>query len=235
MSRKGENIHKRKDGRWEARYIKGYNSAGKAIYGYTFGKSYLEVKRKRQETASLPLSLLLPTAISSVVSSVPTAISAISSAVAAVHTVGASLPHVTQLHPQIHQIVQVGGNVNVYSANTANNVLNNVLVINENGSSAGSVTGTASDDVAIRSPLLADIAFQLKELFKAGTGTPLTTAMSPMSSTATGSSMVNGTGCDKHSVESVGAVDVAEKVLIDVKSLYRIDELKASGLRFWRL
>ena len=26
-----------------------------------------------------------------------------------------------------------------------------------------------------------------------------------------------------------------EKVLIDVKSLYRIDELKASGLRFWRL
>ena len=26
-----------------------------------------------------------------------------------------------------------------------------------------------------------------------------------------------------------------EKVLIDVKSLYRMDELKASGLRFWRL
>ena len=25
-----------------------------------------------------------------------------------------------------------------------------------------------------------------------------------------------------------------EKVLIDVKSLYRMDELKASGLRFWR-
>ena len=31
--------------------------------------------------------------------------------------------------------------------------------------------------------------------------------------------------------------DVAddEKVLLDVKSLYRMDELKASGLRFWRL
>lgn len=27
----------------------------------------------------------------------------------------------------------------------------------------------------------------------------------------------------------------AEKVLIDVKSMYRIDELKASGMRFWRL
>ena len=26
-----------------------------------------------------------------------------------------------------------------------------------------------------------------------------------------------------------------EKVLIDVKSLYRVDELNASGMRFWRL
>lgn len=30
-------------------------------------------------------------------------------------------------------------------------------------------------------------------------------------------------------------LDDAEKVLIDVKSLYRMDELKASGMRFWRL
>ena len=28
---------------------------------------------------------------------------------------------------------------------------------------------------------------------------------------------------------------VEERVLIDVKSLYRMDELKASGMRFWRL
>ena len=27
----------------------------------------------------------------------------------------------------------------------------------------------------------------------------------------------------------------SEKVLVDVKSLYRMDELKAAGLRFWRL
>ena len=27
----------------------------------------------------------------------------------------------------------------------------------------------------------------------------------------------------------------AEKVLLDVKSLYRMDELRASGMRFWRL
>ena len=26
-----------------------------------------------------------------------------------------------------------------------------------------------------------------------------------------------------------------EKILVDVKSLYRIDELRASGMRFWRL
>ena len=30
-------------------------------------------------------------------------------------------------------------------------------------------------------------------------------------------------------------LDDSEKVLIDVKSLYRMDELKASGMRFWRL
>ena len=30
-------------------------------------------------------------------------------------------------------------------------------------------------------------------------------------------------------------LDDAEKVLIDIKSLYRLDELKASGMRFWRL
>ena len=27
----------------------------------------------------------------------------------------------------------------------------------------------------------------------------------------------------------------SEKILVDVKSLYRIDELEASGLRYWRL
>lgn len=30
-------------------------------------------------------------------------------------------------------------------------------------------------------------------------------------------------------------IDDSEKVLVDVKSLYRMDELKASGMRFWRL
>jgi len=51
MPRKGENIFKRKDGRWEGRYIKGHDGK-KAVYGYVFGKSYSEVKRKKDEAVS---------------------------------------------------------------------------------------------------------------------------------------------------------------------------------------
>lgn len=43
MARKGENIYKRKDGRWEGRYIKSRSSTGKANYGYVYAKSYREV------------------------------------------------------------------------------------------------------------------------------------------------------------------------------------------------
>ena len=46
MARRGENIYKRKDGRWEGRYIKGRDSKSKAIYGYVYSKSYTEVKEK---------------------------------------------------------------------------------------------------------------------------------------------------------------------------------------------
>lgn len=46
MSRKGENIFKRKDGRWEARYIRGYDADGKARYGYCYAKSYAVAKDK---------------------------------------------------------------------------------------------------------------------------------------------------------------------------------------------
>ena len=48
MSKRGENITKRKDGRWEARYIKGYVN-GKAVYGYLYGKSYAEAKQKKED------------------------------------------------------------------------------------------------------------------------------------------------------------------------------------------
>lgn len=49
MARIGENITKRKDGRWEARYIKGY-ADGKAIYGFLYGRNYEEAKEKRDTT-----------------------------------------------------------------------------------------------------------------------------------------------------------------------------------------
>lgn len=47
MPRKGENITKRKDGRWEARVIKGYDCNGKAQYAYLYGRSYSEAKEKK--------------------------------------------------------------------------------------------------------------------------------------------------------------------------------------------
>ena len=43
---KGENIFKRKDGRWEARYIRGYELSGKIRYGFCYGKTYKEAKEK---------------------------------------------------------------------------------------------------------------------------------------------------------------------------------------------
>lgn len=46
MSKKGENIFKRKDGRWEGRYIKGYDVSGKIRYGFCYGKTYQEAKEK---------------------------------------------------------------------------------------------------------------------------------------------------------------------------------------------
>lgn len=46
MSRKGENIYKRKDGRWEGRYKKGIAGNGKTIYGSCYGKTYRETKEK---------------------------------------------------------------------------------------------------------------------------------------------------------------------------------------------
>ena len=45
MPRTGENIYKRKDGRWEGRYIK-ERVDGKARYGAVYARSYKEVKEK---------------------------------------------------------------------------------------------------------------------------------------------------------------------------------------------
>ena len=45
MPRKGENIYKRKDGRWEGRYIRQYNEQGKPKYGYVYARTYNAAKQ----------------------------------------------------------------------------------------------------------------------------------------------------------------------------------------------
>ncbi len=55
MPRRGENIYKRKDGRWEARYVKEITAVGKKKYGSVYASSYKEVKAKQQ------LCILQPT------------------------------------------------------------------------------------------------------------------------------------------------------------------------------
>ena len=51
MSKKGENITRRKDGRYEARYVKERDNDGRIKkYGFVYAKTYLEVKKKRDET-----------------------------------------------------------------------------------------------------------------------------------------------------------------------------------------
>lgn len=44
VARKGENIYKRKDGRWEGRYKKGRKKNGQLHYGYVYGQTYTDVK-----------------------------------------------------------------------------------------------------------------------------------------------------------------------------------------------
>lgn len=59
MPRRGESIFKRKDGRWEARYIHHYEN-GKARYRYLYAHSYAEVRAKRLEEQSQPEQSPLP-------------------------------------------------------------------------------------------------------------------------------------------------------------------------------
>lgn len=65
MPRRGESIYKRKDGRWEARYIHHYEN-GKAKYRFLYGATYAQVKAKRQQelSAQPPLRTAAPAAVS---------------------------------------------------------------------------------------------------------------------------------------------------------------------------
>lgn len=54
MPRRGENIFKRKDGRWEARYVKEIALDGTKKYGSVYAKTYREVKIKQQMCINEP-------------------------------------------------------------------------------------------------------------------------------------------------------------------------------------
>jgi len=55
MAKRGDNIRKRKDGRWEGRYKKGRAADGRIIYGSVYGKSYKETKSKMEVVARKPI------------------------------------------------------------------------------------------------------------------------------------------------------------------------------------
>lgn len=48
MPKKGENVYHRKDGLWEARFVKEIDAFGKKKYGSVYAKSCREAKEKRQ-------------------------------------------------------------------------------------------------------------------------------------------------------------------------------------------
>lgn len=52
MAKRGSNIYKRKDGRFEGRVSIGYNENGKLKYRYVYGRSLVEVKEKMAEVHS---------------------------------------------------------------------------------------------------------------------------------------------------------------------------------------
>ena len=51
MSRKGENIYHRKDGRWEGRYLK-HTPGEKPKYGYVYAQTYRECREKQRAAAA---------------------------------------------------------------------------------------------------------------------------------------------------------------------------------------
>lgn len=58
MPRRGENIYKRKDGRWEARYVKEITIDGKKKYGSVYADNYKDVKAKQQQCLLYPTKVI---------------------------------------------------------------------------------------------------------------------------------------------------------------------------------
>ena len=61
MPRRGDNIHKRKDGRWEGRYKNGYKNDGTVKYSSVYGTTYSECKHKLEKIKTQPSSTKLTT------------------------------------------------------------------------------------------------------------------------------------------------------------------------------
>lgn len=55
MSRRGDHIRKRKDGRWEGRFKSGKKADGTVAYRSVYGKTYTECKNKLEECMSKPI------------------------------------------------------------------------------------------------------------------------------------------------------------------------------------
>lgn len=60
MPRRGENIRKRKDGRWEARFPKGKDAEGHTKYGAVYGATYKEAKEKRRQVQENMQAVVTP-------------------------------------------------------------------------------------------------------------------------------------------------------------------------------
>ncbi len=58
MSKRGDNIRKRKDGRWEGRYKIGNYPSGATKYSSVYGHSYAEVKEKLKLIEGNPMNML---------------------------------------------------------------------------------------------------------------------------------------------------------------------------------
>lgn len=52
-TKKVKGVYKRNDGRWEARYVKGYSEKGRAVYGAVYGQTEDEVIEKRNAIYSV--------------------------------------------------------------------------------------------------------------------------------------------------------------------------------------
>ncbi|MFR2929273.1 MAG: hypothetical protein ACLTLM_13375 [Oscillospiraceae bacterium] len=56
MPKTGENIYKRKDGRWEARFISGRKPDGRAKYTSVYARTYAAAKAKLEERKRMVVS-----------------------------------------------------------------------------------------------------------------------------------------------------------------------------------